>query len=354
MHSPSHAAVAAARTDTPKVESFPNNPVLTRVLRDGQIESQHRGAWVLVDTAGNVLDGAGAWNHPVFARSSTKSLQALPLIESGAAAHYRFDDAEIALALSSHDAEACHTERVAAVLARLGLSKDNLQCGPQQPGAADARKALAVKGEKPSALHNNCSGKHAGFLALAQHLGVDVAKYLETDTACQLQIRRAVEEMTGAGPGELSVAIDGCSAPTFRVPLAKLATGLARVANPDGLAEPRRRACERMTAAAAAWPELIAGTRGRLCTDLIRASKGRLFPKVGSEAVYVIGVRGADRGIAIKVDDGASRGYQAFVIALLQRFGWLSASEADALSSWRAGPLHNWAGVEVGRVEVAL
>jgi len=349
MHSTSPAAVSA-----PRLEAYPNNPVLTRVMRNGQVESQHRGAWVLVDTAGNVLDGMGAWNHPVFARSSTKSMQGLPLLETGAAEKFKFDDAEIALALASHDAESCHTERVAAVLARLGLSKADLQCGPQIPGGADACKELLLKGKQPSALHNNCSGKHAGFLALALHLGVDPARYLEADSASQKLVRKAVEEMTGATAQEFSVAIDGCSAPTFRLPLAKLATGLARVANPDGLPEKRRRACERMTAAAAAWPVMIAGSRGRLCTDLIRASEGRLFPKIGSEAVYVIGIRGADRGLAIKIDDGAYRGFNAVVIALLQRFGWLSQSAADSLSEWSAGPVLNYAGVEVGRLEVAV
>jgi L-asparaginase II len=343
----SSTAVAEPRADT-----YPDNPVMTRVWRDGHVESQHRGAWVLVDTAGNVLDGAGEWKQPIFARSSTKSLQALPLLESGAAERFRFDDADIALALSSHDAEACHTERVAACLARLGLSVGDLRCGSHEPGSRDARDALIRAGEEPSALHNNCSGKHAGFLALALQLGVAPARYLDPASAGQRLVRRAVEEMTGVAPAELALAIDGCSAPTFRLPLASLATGIARVANPDGLAAARRAACERMTRAVATWPELIAGSRGRFCTDLVRASGGRVFPKIGTEAVYVAGIRGKDRGLAVKIDDGNVRGMHALVVALLERLGFLAANEVDALRAWAEGPIANLASVEVGRVEV--
>lgn len=347
MAQASRSAVAGVR-----VGSYPDNPVLTRVWRDGCVESQHRGAWVLVDSAGAVIDGAGDWKHQVFARSSTKSLQGLPLIESGAADRFGFGEAEIALALASHDAEPCHTERVAAMLARVGLTEAALACGAQEPGSAHARDELIRAGRAPSPLHNNCSGKHAGFLALARQLSDDPARYLDPGSAGQQLVRRAVEELTGVEPGELSVAIDGCSAPTFRLPLWRLATGIARIANPSGLSEPRRRACERMTSAAAAWPELVAGSRGRICTELLRASGGRVFPKVGSEAVYVVGVRGADRGLALKIDDGSYRGMHALVVALLERFGFLAPSEAEHLREWRAGPIANWAGVEVGRVEV--
>jgi L-asparaginase II len=342
---------APTRADS-ATESWPTNPVLTRVWRDGHIESQHRGAWVLVDTAGNALDGAGEFEHPVFARSATKSLQALPLLETGAAERFALGDDELALALASHDAEACHVERIAAWLARLGLTAAHLRCGVHPPWSVETRRALARQGERASALHNNCSGKHAAFLALALHLGVDPAHYLDADREPQRLVRDAVAEITGAAPGELGAAIDGCSAPTFRMPLTRLATGLARVANPSGLTEPRRRACERMTSAAARFPELIGGSRGRLCTDLLRASGGRLFPKLGGEAVYVVGVRGADRGLAVKVDDGAYRGMEALVVALCERFGFLSGAEAASLAEWRARPVANWAGVVVGRIEV--
>jgi L-asparaginase II len=333
-------------------EPWPDQPVLVRLWRGGRVESQHRGAWVVAEACGAVVDGQGDWNHPVFPRSATKSFQALPLIETGAAERFGFTDAELALALASHHAEPIHVRRVSVLLERLGLGIGHLQCGTQAPVDGDARRALVLAGERPTAVHNNCSGKHAGFLALALHLGIDPARYLDPDLPPQRLVRRAVEEMTGARPGELSVAIDGCSAPTFHLPLVRLAAGIARVANPEGLPRERRSACERLTAAAALYPELIGGTRRSLCTDLLRASGGKVFPKTGTEAVYVAGIRGAGRGLAVKIDDGSTRAMHALVSELLVRFGFLAPGQTSALAEWRAGPVRNWAGTEVGRLEI--
>ncbi len=342
---PTHAGAAPS-------QSWPENPVLARLWRAGNVESQHRGAWVQVDTSGRVIDGEGDWNHPVFARSATKALQALPLLESGAAERFKFTDDELALALASHHGEEQHVRRIEALLQRLGLQPGDLQCGAQNPVDLDARKALTRSGARPTAVHNNCSGKHTGFLALALHLGVDKARYLDPEAAPQQMVRRAVEELSGARPGELSLAIDGCSAPTFRLPLARLATALARVANPEGLGEARRQACLRMTRAAERFPELIGGSTKSLCTDLLRASQGMLFPKLGTEAVYVVGIRGAQRGFAVKIDDGAYRAMNALVIDRLARAGHLSPSAVAQLGEWSAGPVKNWAGIDVGRLEV--
>ncbi len=332
--------------------AWPENPVLVRLWRAGHVESVHRGAWVVVDRAGAVVDGEGDWNHPVFARSSTKSLQALPLVESGAAERFAITDEELALALASHHAEERHVRVVSGLLERLGLRHEQLQCGAQAPTDARARAALSKAGVKPTAVHNNCSGKHACFLALALHLGVDPARYLERDNVAQAAVRRAVEDMSGVRAGELDVAIDGCSAPTFRLPLARLATALARVANPEKLAPARRMACERMARVAAAHPELLGASQGSLCSDLLRASEGKLFPKLGAEAVYVLGARGSGLGLALKIDDGNYRAMQPLVVELCERFGLLTKEQAARLGAWRQGPIRNWAGVEVGRTEV--
>ena len=333
---------------------YPDNPVLVRVWRGRHVESQHRGAWVVADGEGRVVEGVGAYRAPVFARSSVKALQALPLLETGAAERFGYDDADLALAVASHNAEPAHTERVARILERLGLTADHLQCGPQPPGDPETRAALAREGRAPSRLHNNCSGKHAGFLALALHLGDPVERYLDPESACQRLVRAAVVEMSGVAPAELTTAIDGCSAPTFRLPLSNLASAFARVANPGALPAPRAQACQRLLGAVERHPELIAGRHRRICTDLARTSGGRLFPKVGGEAVYAIGVRGAGRGLAIKVDDGSARGLHATILALLERFDLLSASELEKLATWRESPLVNWAGLEIGHLEVVL
>lgn len=349
MHSPVTPRAAEASATSP----FPDNPVLAQVWRADFVESQHRGAWVLVDAAGAVIDGAGSFGHPIFARSSVKSLQALPLLESGAAERFGFGDDEVALALASHNGESIHTERVERLLARLGLSVADLRCGPQPPSDPKARAELERRGDKPTAAHNNCSGKHAGFLALARHLGEPTARYLDPESGVQQRARAALCEMSDVQPGELSTAIDGCSAPTFRLPLTCLATAIARVANPEGLAAPRRRALERMHGAVAAYPELIAGSHRRICTQIVRASGGRLFPKVGGEAVYVVGVRGAGVGLAVKMDDGDTRGLHPVVIELLRRKGFLAASEVESLREWTHHVVRNWAGIAVGRLEVA-
>ena len=339
--------------DLPPTTALPTeNPILTRVWRGDFVESQHRGAWVLVNSAGDVIEGAGDWAHPYFARSSLKSLQALPLIESGAAERFGYSAEELALAVASHSGEPCHTERVEALLGRLGLAESDLRCGGQKPEDSATRLAMIRAGTQPGQLHNNCSGKHAGFLALALHLGVDPARYIDPQSESQLMIRQAVMEMAGLDEAHLTMAIDGCSAPTFRMPLTSLATALARVTNPEGLAAERSAACQRITDAVAAHPELVAGSTGRLCTDLSRVSEGRLFPKIGGEAVYVVGVRGADRALAVKIDDGGLRGMHALVVRLLERFEFLSADQVAALDGWRAGAVRNWAKLEVGRVEV--
>jgi L-asparaginase II len=332
--------------------SFPEDPILVQVYRGAHVESVHRAAWVLTDAAGAVLESAGDPSAPFFMRSSTKALQALPLLETGAAERFGYGARELALALASHNAEPCHTSVVESVLARLELDASALQCGPQTPTDPEARRALEASGEEPSAVHNNCSGKHAGFLALAKHLGEEPGRYLDPESQTQRLVREAVLAMSGVDPSELTTAVDGCSAPTFRFPLRGLATAFARIANPEGLEAPRRAACHAMLDAVERHPELIAGHHKRICTDLARVTGGRLFPKIGAEAVYGIGVRGADRGLAIKLDDGGARGLPVLILHLLRRFGLASAAELEELSSWSAGPIQNWAGLEVGHVEV--
>ena len=336
---------------------YPDQPVLVRVSRGASVESQHRGAWCLVDARGRVLDGAGDGAHPFFVRSSIKALQALPLVESGAADRFGLDDEELAVAVASHDGEDVHTSAVQRILDRIGLGPEALRCGTHPPWSGEARDALRARGEEPSALHNNCSGKHAGFLALAVHLGADPARYLEPEGPVQALVRRTVLEVTEAAPERFSSAVDGCSAPTFRVPLASLAGAFARVANPSlapRFDAGRRAACERILRAVAACPVLIAGSKKRLCTDVARASGGRLFPKVGAEAIYAIGQRGGDRALAVKIDDGATRALYPLVVELLERFDLAGPAELAALAAWRDERITNWAGVVVGRTEVSV
>jgi L-asparaginase II len=335
---------------------YPDQPVLVRVSRGASVESQHRGSWCLVDARGRIVDSAGDVEHPFFVRSSIKALQALPLIESGAADRFGLDDQELAVCVASHDGEDVHTAAVWRILRKIGLGPEALRCGTHAPWSSEAREALRANGEEPSALHNNCSGKHAGFLALAVHLGADPARYLEPQEPVQTLVRRTVLEVTEAAPERFSSGVDGCSAPTFRVPLTSLAGAFARIANPSRaprFGAERRAACERILRAVAAHPVLIAGSRKRLCTDVARTSGGRLFPKVGAAAIYAIGQRGGDRALAVKIDDGATRALYPLVVELLQRFDLAGPAELEALAAWRETEITNWAGVVVGRTEVS-
>lgn len=338
----------------PSASGYPSNPVVVRVLRGGEVESVHRGAWCLVDVEGALLAGAGDVEHPYYVRSSVKALQALPLLESGAAERFGFGDRELALAIASHGGEPCHTEVAAAALARLGLGPEHLRCGAHPPFEARARAALAARGEAPSALHNNCSGKHAGFLALALHLGDPPERYLDPDSRAQARVRATLAELAGVPRLTLVPALDGCSAPTYRLPLRALATAFARLSNPDGLGRERRAAAERLTRVAAAYPVLVGGSRQFLDTDVLQACGGRLFPKIGAEAVHALGVVGGGRALAVKIDDGGARALPLLVVGLLEALGLASSEELARLAAWRAGPLPNVAGLEAGRAEVVV
>jgi len=333
---------------------FPNDPILCRLWRGGAIESVHRGAFCVLNGSAEVLDRAGDVGHPFYARSSIKSLQALPLLESGAADRFGFTSEEIALAIASHSGEAIHTERVAHLLARLGLGEEDLRCGPQMPNDPATRRALLRAGKKGGALHNNCSGKHTGFLALALHLGASPRRYLEADGPGQTLVRAAVAEMGGVDVEDLLPGIDGCSAPNYRLPLKALARAFLSMTNPEHLAPKRRKACERITRAAAAHPELVGGNHKRIDTDLMRASGGRLFAKIGAEGVYAVGLRGGEKALALKIDDGGSRALHAVLPVLLERAGLLDGRTRAGLGDWMDARVFNKAGLEVGRLEVVL
>lgn len=322
-----------------------DNPILLERHRGGSLESIHRGAWVLAAPDGTVIEHAGEPSQSIFARSAMKSLQALPLLESGAADAFGFDDRNLALALASHSGEPRHVDVASDGLAKIGLTSDSLLCGPQKPAntSADASAERII---------NNCSGKHVGFLAVAVQLGLDPSSYLDPNSGAQSMVRSAVAEMTDTTADELGGATDGCSAPTFRMPLVGLATGLARMTNPDSLAPPRAEACRRLTKAAMRHPVLVAGTHERFCTDLIAATRGRIFGKIGAEGVYTFGVVGESIGFAGKADDGDCRGLYPVMLDLLQRRGLVSAAELSELARWAGTSLRNWDGIEVGHVHI--
>ncbi|MXU64620.1 asparaginase [Oceanomicrobium pacificus] len=296
--------------------------ILADVWRGGRIESRHRGHAVICTAGG---DTVAAWGDPeavIYPRSSCKMIQALPLVESGAADRAGLTSEHLALACASHSGAAMHVTRVEDWLKGLGMSEADLRCGIQMPGDRTERHRLRADGTAPCQCHNNCSGKHAGFLTLSKHLQAG-PEYCELDHPVQLAVRDAFEDMTGersAGYG-----IDGCSAPNFTTSLTGLARAAARMADTSGLRPVRAAAAERLVAAMGRHPLLIAG-EGRGCSELVAAMDGRTVIKTGAEGVYLGILPDRGLGIALKVEDGATRASEAAIAALLVR---LSQIEAD-------------------------
>jgi len=331
------------------------NPVLVEVARGALVESRHRGAAVVADADGKQIFAVGDVTAPIFPRSAIKALQALPLLESGTVERYGLTDEELALACASHSGEAAHVAGVERMLAKAGLDPSALRCGAHWPISQSAAAALARIGT-PSALHNNCSGKHAGFLCLAcamkAETAVDHADYIRPDHPVQRQVRAVLEDLTGAVLGEELCAIDGCSVPTWAIPLRNLAVAFAKFGAGHGLALQRARAAARLRQACANKPWYVAGT-GRFCTEIMQRFGGRVFVKTGAEGVFCGALPEEGLGIAVKCDDGASRAAQAIMAALIARFLPLDAADRAALTPFAEPVLRNWNGIEVGKVKVS-
>jgi L-asparaginase II len=329
-----------------------NNPILVEVLRGVLVESRHRGAVAVADADGRTVLAIGDVATPIFPRSAVKALQALPLVETGAADAFGFGDEELALACASHSGEPGHVAGVTRMLAKAGLDAAALRCGAHWPMAQSAVAALARTGE-PSALHNNCSGKHSGFLCVACARGIDHADYWRPQHPVQREVRAVLEDMTGATLSEDRRAIDGCSVPTWAIPLENLAHAFAKFGTGTGrgLGPERARAATRLRAACAQKPWHVAGT-GRFCTEIMQLFGARVFVKTGAEGVYCGALPEEGLGIALKCDDGASRAAQAVMAAIIARFLPLNDAERAALERFVHPTLRNWNGFEIGALRV--
>lgn len=323
------------------------NPVLVEVLRGGLVESRHSGAVAVFDDSGKAMLVLGDIDKPVFPRSAVKALQALPLVESGAADAFGFGDKELALACASHSGEPGHVAVAADMLVKAGLDEAALECGSHWPLNHEATVALARSGGKPSALHNNCSGKHAGFVCGCRHMRINHPGYIEPDHTWQQATRRAMEEVTGAEHSERNRGIDGCSIPTYAVPLKSLAIGFARMATGKGLPADRAAAARRLFAACMAEPFMVAGT-GRADVPLMQAAPGRIFAKTGAEGVYCAAVPELGLGIAVKSDDGQGRAAEVTVATVLSRLFVEDGAVQVALAGLVEPQLRNWNGIDVG------
>lgn len=291
--------------------------LLVEVTRGDAVESRHFGSGVIADTSG-VRWSVGDPKAVVFPRSTSKPVQALALLESGAADRFGVSDEELALACASHSGAPEHVERVAAWLERLHLTVGHLRCGTHWPMNERDARALAGRGETPTALHNNCSGKHTGFLATALHLGEPLEEYVARSHPTQQRWMTAFEDLADVSLSSAPMGIDGCSIPSPAIPLANLARLYARFANRNGIYGVRAAAMERIERAMAAHPRLVAG-EGRLCTRIMTLTQGRVLVKVGADGVFAAWIPEIRAGLALKITDGALRASSVAVVGLIRR-----------------------------------
>jgi L-asparaginase II len=330
------------------------NPILAEALRGGIVESFHRGALAIVDADGRVHTALGDIERPIFPRSAVKVLQALPLVASGAAERLGLSDEELALACASHGGEARHADAAASMLAKAGLDVGALECGAHWPYHDGAVKAMAASGQAPSALHNNCSGKHAGFVCLGCQLaeGRDVAGflrgYVRPEHPVMREVTAALQAATGFDLAHTARGTDGCSIPTYAIPLRHLAHAFARVATGVGLSREHAHAAQRLRTAVARAPQMVAGT-GRFDSRLMARLGERVFCKVGAEGVYCAAMPEVGLGVAIKMDDGnTARAAEVVMAAVVCARLPLDDADTAFLRELACAPLRNWNGIEVG------
>ncbi|MBD3764543.1 MAG: asparaginase [Rhodobacterales bacterium] len=319
---------------------------MVELWRSGRMESRHLGHAVICDPQGRIVEGWGNPAEIIYPRSSCKMIQALPLLETGAGAG--LTPRQLALTCASHQGAALHVGAVGRWLADMGLTEADLRCGTHEPYDREERDRLICAHEPPCQLHNNCSGKHAGFLMLNRHLGGD-PDYVEPDHPVQRAVRQAFEEVTGEPSS--GYGIDGCSAPNFATSLAGLARAMAGFAAATGTGDARDRAMAALTRAMMAHPEMVAGET-RACTELMRAMDGAAAIKTGAEAVFVAILPRQRLGLALKIADGGTRASEAAVVALLARLGVLDPAHPAAQRRLGA-PLTNWRGKVTGEMRLA-
>ncbi|HKD10674.1 MAG TPA: asparaginase [Thermoanaerobaculia bacterium] len=333
--------------------------VLAAVFRGESVESLHRGDVAVVAEGGELLAWSGDPRRPVYLRSAAKPFQATVLLAGGGERFFGLSGDEIAVACASHGGTPRHVRTVERLLGRGGFTSANLVCGAHLPMDDASARALLESGRAPTALHNNCSGKHAGILLACRMAGWDPAGYWKPEHPIERQILECVARFCRIPAPRIGVAVDGCGLPVFRLPLSGLALGYARLMARavDGETAGERSARRRVRRAMSESPEMVAGRR-RFTTDFLRAGRGRWIGKEGAEGVYAIGLAaeggGGSVGIAFKIEDGSTRARDAVTLAVLSALGRLPAAAARRLSAYRTPEVTNAAGWVVGGIRPAL
>lgn len=330
-----------------------SSEILAKVIRGAAVESVHLGHLIVLDGAGHEIFAVGDPDSQTFWRSAAKPFQLLPFLTCGGADNFGFTEKQLALACGSHSGEKFHIETARKMLEMIGLSEKDLQCGAHLPFNDAAADAIIRRGENPTQIHNNCSGKHAAMLAFAKFSGANIRTYLDTDNPIQKEMLGVVSEFTETPANEIALATDGCSAPNFVVSIRAMARAFAKlVVSPEGFDEKTRNACAKIVSAMMNFPEMIGGTE-RLDTEIMRAAKGKVISKVGAEGVWSAGVLPSERwenglGIALKIEDGDDKRARPVVaIEILRQLGVLSEND---LIEYSPMPVKSRRGETVGKV----
>ncbi len=320
--------------------------LLVEVTRGPLVESRHQVSVAVVDATGRVRARAGDPGRVAFARSAVKPIQALPLVLDGVLDRFGMTPVELALCCASHNAEERHVAVARSILDRIGAGEEMLACGPHVPRGAGAARTLAARGQEPTRIHNNCSGKHAGMLALAAAHEWPLAGYHRPEHPVQQRVLQEVAAWTAVPADDVELGVDGCGVPTFGLPLSAFAGAFARLAAGARRGDPGP---ARVVGAMVQNPEFVGGI-DRLCTELMRVAGGRIFVKVGAEGMYCAGIPGAELGICLKVEDGATRASEPALLAVLRALQLLSEDEFGLLERFGAPPVLNTRGETVGAI----
>lgn len=328
--------------------------VLLNYTRAGKVESIHRGDIIAVDITGKIVDVVGDKDKKMFWRSAAKPFQALPFVKEGGLEKYNITQKELALLVSSHSGEVMHVELVESILAKVGLTTSVLNCGPARPMNGKAAKVLTENKEKPAAVHNACSGKHSGMIALCQLLGIAVDGYTKPEHQVQKIMHASVASAAKVKPEELEIGIDGCGVPVFYLPMYNMSLAYARLARPEaGAWGEYETAARTIRDAMLAYPEIVAGT-GRIDTEVMQLTKGRILAKIGAEAVYCLASVENGIGITFKIEDGSYRAINPVVIGVLKRMQLLQDDEYNILLEKFPPILKNHRGDIIGTVETVF
>lgn len=337
-----------------------SNPVLVEVLRGDALESAHSGAFVVTDADGAVVASLGDIDRAIFPRSAIKVLQALPLVASGAAERLQLSDAELAIACASHNGEPEHVATSLGMLKKAGLDANALECGTQWPARESVLRGMFTRHEQAGPAHNNCSGKHAGFVCLACQLAIQQGSdpgefargYIRPDHPVMREVSAALAAATDTDLSRVPVGTDGCSIPTYAIPLRQLALAFARVGTGQGLSPERANAARRLRQAVARAPFMVGGT-ARFDTQVMQQLGERVFCKIGAEGVYCASLPELGLGVALKIDDGTARGAEVAMAALIEALLPLGDADRSFMSTLSTPELKNWNGILVGSLRAS-